>query len=130
MTADERVRTVREAYQATIRANEGGLPWDNPWAAAVAALDAYDGPNTKALAEVATKPGYELGRKEALSEAAAKLWGFSADPHDTHGDVANGAFAMAAGIVQGMVSTAQEAPSEPLAASTGHSDLPKGGEGL
>lgn len=42
MTAEDRVRTVREAYTATCRANQDGLPWNNPWAAAVAALDAYD----------------------------------------------------------------------------------------
>jgi hypothetical protein len=35
----ERVRVAREAYQATTRANEDGLPWTNPWAAVVAALD-------------------------------------------------------------------------------------------
>lgn len=77
----------------------------------------------------ATKLGFELGkaegRKQALEEAAAKLWAFSADPHDVHGEVADGAFAMAAGIVTGMLSQPQEATSEPLTASTGHSDLPE-----
>lgn len=69
----ERVRTVREAYQATMRANEDGLPWTNPWAAVVAALDAYDEPATKALAETATELGRRLGRREATEEIAALL---------------------------------------------------------
>src|SRR3954468_22810864 len=56
----------------------------------------------KVLTKTAGKVALELGRREALEEAAAKLQGMAADPHDVHGDAANGAFLMAAGIVRGM----------------------------
>lgn len=139
-TTEDRVRTVREAYQATMRANEDGLPWTNPWAAVVAALDVHDEPRTKALAEVATKLGYELGRKEALAEVAAAISNQAKvtqriDPRERSG-VREGmvvAWIAAEKLAQDMASQPNHAASTGLAASTWHSDLPedaKGPEGL
>lgn len=125
MTTEDRVRTVREAYQATMRANEDGLPWSNPWAAVVAALDIHDGPHTKALAEVATKLGYELGRKEAGEEIALAIEAQVGD-----GEWAGDYYRKAAGIARNLVSQPSGATSTPRTDPDGHSALLEDPQGL
>lgn len=125
MTTEDRVRTVREAYQAAIQANEDGLPWNNPWAAVVAALDAHDEPHTKALAETATRLGYELGRKEAGEEIASALdrraamneAAVSGDPYIREG--LKRGYRTSAEVARYWASLPQKAASDSLAAPTG-----------
>lgn len=80
---------------------------------------------TAAEVKVLTEAALRLGRKEALEEAAAKLQGYAADPHDVHGDAANGAFLMAAGIVRGMARQPLLSASEPRTDPGMDSDLPQ-----
>lgn len=75
---------------------------------------------TESDMRVLTEAALRLGRKEALDEAAARLQGYAADPHDVHGDAANGAFLMAAGIVRGM------AQQDQLPATSGRTDPEEG----
>jgi hypothetical protein len=80
----------------------------------------------------ATKLGFELGksegRKQAGEEMAAAFEAFFPDPHE-EGDECQDCILVHefAKIARNLTSQPQEATSEPLTASTGHSDLPEDG---
>jgi hypothetical protein len=95
-----------------------------------------DEAEVKALVEVATKLGYELGRKEAAGEIADKCLRRAQlaerVPEGERSGVREGmvvAWLAAQTLAEGIASPAQEPHSEPLTASTGHSDLPEPAKG-
>lgn len=73
------------------------------------------------ICETATRLGYELGRKEAGEEIATAL----ERPTPQSPDRKYVRIDHAAAVARSLTSQPSGAASEPLAASTGHSDLPE-----
>lgn len=127
--------------------SEPGFPdepkpkWVDLWGIDPDFSDTTEAAEQKRLIETATRLGYELGRKETLTEAAEML-DAAADANlkraqdwkptsSTTFKTQDGAIGLATGYqraaerVRDMASQPSGAVSEPLVASTGHSDPPE-----
>lgn len=111
--------------------SEPGFPdgpkpkWADLWGIDPTYGDTTEAAEQKRLIEVATRLGYELGRKEAGEEIATKIE--SALMGLLTGLEARSA---AAAIARVVTSQPSGGPSEPLTAHTGHSDLPEDAEAV